>query len=223
MEERKCHSCGGDPGAGSFCQHCGTRLTEAEVPTPSDSPPATTPPAPTPPQIVVQQAPAKRKGCRSGCLIIGGITLMVLAAGAFLGWRFVNDEVLPGIQETADQFSTFSEIPPGPCYDLETEDGLLTGWTEVSCNGPRQVEVTFAASFNEGPYPGDLYLTEAAADTCPAAFERYVGVSPEQSPYDVDWLLPTEAMWADGTRQGICLVVTNDGSALTGTVKGSET
>lgn len=144
-------------------------------------------------------------------------------AGVFLGWRFVNEEVLPGIQETADQFSTVSETPPGPCYDLDSEDGLLTGWTEVSCSGPRQVEVSFAGSFDEGPYPGDLYLTDVATETCLGAFERYVGVSPEQSAYDVDWLLPTEAMWVNGARQGICLIVTNDGSALTGTVKGSAT
>lgn len=120
-------------------------------------------------------------------------------------------------------FTPVSESPPGPCYDLETEDGVLLGWSDVSCSGTRQVEVSFAALFEEGPYPGDDYLADTADDTCTTAFENYVGVSPEQSAYGVDWLLPTEAMWSAGVRKGICLVVADDGSPLTGTVKGSET
>ena len=147
----------------------------------------------------------------------------LLAVAAYFGWRFVNDEILPGIEETADVFTPVSESPPGPCYDLEAENGVLIDFTEVSCSGTRQVEVSFAALFEEGPYPGDEYLADTAEDTCTTAFENYVGVSPEQSAYGVDWLLPTEDMWSSGVRKGICLVVADDGSALTGTVKGSET
>lgn len=151
------------------------------------------------------------------------IFLGLLVVGAYFGWRFVNDEILPGLEETADVFTPVSESPPGPCYDIEAENGVLLDWTEVSCSGPRQVEVSFAALFEEGPYPGDDYLVDNAEDTCLTAFETYVGLSPEQSAYDIDWLLPTEAMWADGIRKGICLVVSDDGAPLTGTVKGSET
>lgn len=175
------------------------------------------------PPLLAGQPSAKRSGCRSGCLIIGVVALVVLVVGGFFVWRYFTDEVLPGIQGAVDDVTSFSEAPPGPCHDLETQDGFLTGWTEVSCSGPRQVEVSFAAAFDEGPFPGDEYLTSTAADTCLAAFERYVGVTPEQSAYDVDWLLPTEEMWADGALQGICLVVSDDGSVLTGTVKGSRT
>lgn len=221
--ERKCVSCGADPGVGSFCQHCGTPQSGNEAPEGSDRQSATPPTAPTPPAPAVQQTPPKRKGFRTGCLIIGVVALVVIAAGVFFAWRFFNNEILPGIQETTDQFTSLNEAPPGPCYDLETEDGVLTAWTEVSCDGSRQAEVSFAALFEEGPYPGDQYLFDTAADTCLTAFENYVGVSPEQSAYDVDWLMPTEAMWADGVRKGICLVVADDGSLLTGTVKGSET
>jgi Septum formation len=257
--ERKCVSCGADPGEGAFCQHCGTRqptdgtpvpdnppasdppfppVSPAPPPTPPQVPAATPPlipgqpvPAPTPPQVPAatpplisgQPVPAKRSGCRSGCLIVGVVAVVLVVVGGFLAWRFFRNEVLPGIQETVDEVGTFADTPPGPCYDLETDNGLLTGWTEVPCSGPRQVEVSFSASFEDGPFPGDAYLTDTAADTCVASFERYVGISPEQSAYDADWLLPTEDMWASGSRQGICLVVSDDGSALTGTVKGSDT
>lgn len=235
--ERTCPSCGAEPGAGSFCQHCGTRLAGDEAPA-TDQPSAAAPPpeseaAPAPAPATPpsgEQIPAKRSGCRSGCLIIGVIALAAVGLGGFLGWQYVSEEILPrvqdalpGIQATADEFATLSETPAGPCYDIETEDDVLTGWTEVSCSGPRQVEVSFAATFEPGPWPGDDYLAETAADTCTSAFERYVGSTPDESDYGVEWLLPTEAMWADGSRQGICLVVSDDGSALTGTIKGSET
>jgi hypothetical protein len=222
MVERQCPSCGSDPGTGSFCQHCGTPLTQANGADALEAPPATSPPTSAPPQSAAPQSPPRRRGLRSGCLIAGAIVLALVAGGAFFVWRFVSNEILPGIQETADQFTALSEAPPGPCFDLEIEDGYLTGWDEVSCSGPRQVEVSFGASFEEGPWPGDEYLTSTAANTCLAAFETYVGVTPEQSAYEADWLLPTEAQWAEGVRKGICLVVADDGSALTGTVKGSE-
>lgn len=229
--ERKCEPCGADPGVGAFCQHCGARQPTDGAPAIPDSPPTPPPPTPDPPQAVVptpplipgQQTPVKRSGCRSGCLAVSVIAIVLVAVGGFLAWRFFNNEVLPGLQATVEEVDALSQAPPGPCYDLETDGGFLTGWTEVPCTGPRQVEVSFSASFEDGPFPGDEYLTDTAADTCVASFERYVGISPEQSAYDADWLLPTEEMWASGSRQGICLVVSDDGSALTATVKGSDT
>lgn len=187
-----------------------------ESPQPTAPPP---PPQPTP----VQQTPPQRRGLRTGCLIVGVIFLGVLAAGAYFGWRFINDEILPGVDEATEVFTPLDESPPGPCFDVQAEGGVLTDWTEVSCDGPRQVEVTFAAGFEDGPFPGDQYLVESAEDTCLNAFETYVGISPEQSRYDYDFLLPTEEMWDGGRRNGICLVVADDGSTLTGLVKGSET
>ena len=170
---------------------------------------------------MAQQAPPKRSGFRVGCLIVAAIGLGLLAVGTFFAWRFIDEEVLPGIDEATDILSPLSDSPPGPCYDLEVENGFLTGWNEVSCEGSRQAEVSFAALFEEGPYPGDEYLNNTAADTCRRAFENYVGVSPEESSFDADWLMPTETIWADGVRKGICLVVSDDGSELTGEVKGS--
>lgn len=223
--ERTCPSCGADPGAGSFCQHCGTRQPDGAGPAAGDSQdtPQTPESAPQPvaPQPV-QQTPKKRSGLRTGCLVAGLIVLAVVVVGVYLVWQFVSDEILPEVQEATEAFTPLSESPPGPCFDLESDDGVLTGWNEVSCNGPRQVEVSFAALFEDGPFPGNDYLTENASETCLNAFETYVGISPEQSQYDVNWLIPTEDQWENGNRKGICLVVSDDGSTLTGTVKGSE-
>lgn len=220
--ERKCPSCGADPGTGSFCQHCGTGLSDEAAPTSSGQQQAPVTPPPVAPQPV-QQTPKKRSGVRTGCLVVGLVAVVLVAAGAWFAWQFVSDEILPGIEESTELFTPLSESPPGPCFDLETDAGVVTGWDEVSCDGPRQVEVSFAALFEEGPFPGDEYLNDNAAETCLNAYETYVGISPEESEYDVNWLVPTESQWADGVRKGICLVVSDDGSTLTGTVKGSET
>ncbi|MEX1249276.1 MAG: septum formation family protein [Acidimicrobiia bacterium] len=180
---------------------------------------------PTPP-IVAGQVPAKRRGCSTGCLIIGVVVMAVLAIGAFIVWRYIESNILPtiqGVEEVVDEFGSIALVPgpPGPCYDLEVEDGLVTGWAEVSCDGPRDVEAFFWAEFNDEPFPGDEYIADAAADTCAEAFEVYVGTTVGQSQYDLDWIVPSEATWAEGDREAVCLVVSGTGSPLTGTVKGS--
>ena len=88
------------------------------------------------------------------------------------------------------------------------------------CHGPRSVEVTYLAVFNEGPFPGDQYLADEAADTCRDAFEGYVGIPPGQSQYDFSWIVPTEETWATGSRHGICLVIPGEGGSFDGRYQG---
>ena len=227
--ERKCSACGADPGEGSFCQHCGTPLTPEATgpPTAAGAPPPQpapqqSPPAQAPPQQPPAPQPRRRSFFSGGCLIAGLIVIAVLGVGGFFAWQFISEEVLPEIQETTDVFTAFNEAPPGPCFEVQASGGVLSDWTEVSCDGPRQIEVTFAAPYEEGPYPGDNYLVDNADSTCREAFETYVGISAEQSIFDYDWLIPDEDLWANGVRSGICLVVSDDGSPITETVKGSE-
>jgi hypothetical protein len=240
--QRVCGSCGQDPGAGAFCQHCGTRLTgPGDMPSNQDESPSAPPPQPAvpapPPQAVVpapppqapaaSQVPARRKGRGAGCLIVVFVVLAAVTAGMFLAWRYIESEILPsiqGVQEVADQFENLTGVPgpPGPCYDLDVERGLVIGWVEVSCDGPRDVEAFFWADFRDEPYPGDVYIADAAAHTCGEAFALYIGATVERSQYAVDWIVPSEATWSRGDRETVCLVVSGAGSPLTGTVKGSN-
>lgn len=247
--ERACQSCGREPGAGSFCQHCGTKLADMDQPadtqlpgpapaqTPPQSTPTTTPgqnpppvaqPPAMPPQagatppVVASQPVKKRSGCLTGGLIVGGLVLLGIVVGGFFVWRWVSKEILPEVDQATESLTAFSETPPGPCIDVEGEDGVLTSWTEADCSGPRMAEITYSAAFNDGPFPGDEYLADNAASTCRDAFEGYVGVPPEQSEFEYSWIVPTAETWAAGSRHGICLAITGDGSDITGELKGSN-
>ncbi len=176
----------------------------------------------TQPVIQGQSVQPKKSGCLTVGLIVGALIVLVIGVGGFLAWRFITTEVLPEVEEATAGLTPFSETPPGPCIDLEGEDGVLTSWSEVSCDGPRQAEVTYSAAFNDGPFPGDQFLADNAASTCRDAFEGYVGVPPDRSSYDFSWIVPTAETWAAGTRHGICLAISGDGGALTGEIKGSN-
>lgn len=169
-----------------------------------------------------QSVQSKKSGCLVVGLIVGAFIVLSVGVGGFLGWRFIANEVLPEFTEATGGLTPFSDTPPGPCIDLEGDDGVLTSWSEVSCDGPRQAEVTYSAAFNDGPFPGDQYLTDNAASTCRDAFQGYVGIPPDRSSYDFSWIVPTAITWAAGTRQGICLVISGDGGAITGEIKGSN-
>ena len=45
------------------------------------------------------------------------------------------------------------------------------------------------------------------ADKCLSAFEPYVGLDPDESRLDFDFLTPDEDNWNDGQRTLICLVL----------------
>ena len=229
--QHTCGSCGREAGSGSYCQHCGSQLSDGPeaIPTPSPTPD----PQPRPQSVApttddeptAQPAPParpQRSGWLTGCLIASVVVAALLVVGGYFGWRFFNDEILPEIQEVTGEAIPFSETPPGPCIDLEAESGLLADWTEASCDGPRNAEITYSAAFNDGPYPGDQYLADQATITCRDAFEGYVGIPPDQSRYGFSWIVPTEETWANGSRHGICLVIPGDGGVLTGVIKGAE-
>ena len=225
--ERVCGSCGRDAGTGAFCPHCGAQVDVVAAP----SSPEPTPSSPEAVSTDPPRAPAKRRGCGTVFLIAVVVVIGLVAVGGLLAWRYVDNEVLANLQgfeameDMVGQFETLDLVPgpPGPCFDLEVDGGLVTGFDEVDCDGPRDVEAFFSAQFRDESFPGDGYLADAAEHTCGEAFIVYVGATVEASRYSLDWLVPSAQTWADGDREAVCLVVSADGSPLTGTIKGSAT
>jgi hypothetical protein len=246
-----CGTCGREPGAGAFCQHCGADLSlarptaaevegdDANVAQGTDSGAAPTPgapPPPPPPQVVYVQAPPEstpqpssgsKKGCASGCGITVLVALLAVAVAAFLGWRWYQANVAPTVEGIGtafeDSFGDFAQSGDavGPCFDLEfDDDGVVSTWSEVDCGGSRDAEVFHRWTFRDGSYPGMEALEAEAFDTCVGWFEDYVGVPYSESSLRVNWLVPTDTLWADGRREGVCTVGAAQGP-LIGPVKGS--
>lgn len=146
-----------------------------------------------------------------------------MALLAVVVWWWFSNNVRPQVESAIDEFDAAMaeiEAEPGPCLDLDVGDGVLAGWTEVDCSGPHDVEVTYWATFDDGPFPGDAYLAERALATCTDAFEGYVGVRADDSVYDVRWVVPSETTWGNGDRQGICLAVSDE--PMNEAIKGSN-
>ena len=112
-----------------------------DTPPPPAAPPSqpapTGEPAATPPIV---PAGTQRSGCRTGCLVTAIVVVAIVAVGGFFAWRWIDVEFINPPTTFPSDFFAFEELPPGPCYDLDTEGGFLTGWTEVSCDGPRPRE-----------------------------------------------------------------------------------
>lgn len=178
-------------------------------------PPTRPPPPPTRPAEAVgptRQPSGAARGC--GC----GVAILVLIAliGAGVAFFFVSSSGLElssgGIEVTAT---------PGQCVDLVGDDGVVLGTSTVPCSEPHDAEAFHRAQFADGPFPGDAVVADQADATCLAEFEDYVGIGYYDSEYWIDWLVPSADGWATGDREVVCLLVSGDGSPLTGSAHGS--
>lgn len=87
----------------------------------------------------------------------------------------------------------------------------------VDCAEPHDGEVFHVEEMTE--------LTEEALtagdETCYAEYEAYVGVPYEESVYYYTTMTPTQSSWDLGDRQLACILVGDEGTQLTGSLKGS--
>ena len=121
-----------------------------------------------------------------------------------------------------------SAIAPSATLDVGTcVNGVAVGQAigsvdPVSCTSPHDSEIVGAATHPDAAaYPGQAALETFAAPPCIAAFNAYVGRDFQTSSLNMLPILPTEARWASGDRVITCVVVSNDGTKLTSSVKDS--
>ena len=135
----------------------------------------------------------------------------------------VEDEDSGGIVE-GDDVSVY-ELEPGDCLNLPTEgEAPIEELPRRDCDEPHDAEVYAIDDLTTDAenYPG---LDVVAADTeriCRGdAFERYVGTDVESSRYGYYYLFPSDDSWEQGDREYVCMVISLDGSSLTGSAEGS--
>lgn len=124
------------------------------------------------------------------------------------------------------EFESPEDLAVGDCYDPieDPDDDALLAAIILPCAEPHANEVfgvEQVAGAPTAPFPGLDDLEDEAEDLCDAAFEDYVGIDFNRSRLSYIYYTPTEATWAAGDREVIC-VIDGEGEPITGSVKGTQ-
>jgi hypothetical protein len=139
-----------------------------------------------------------------GFILVGGLTC--LAVGAVL--------VLDPVERKADEVR-FDDLRVGPCL-RELDPGEQARSVRVApCDEDHAAEVFSTFDLAGGDFPGEEAVGRRAEEECE---ERLAG---REDPVDLDryavaTVAPTAQSWENGDRVVHCLLVTPDGTPLTG-------
>jgi hypothetical protein len=90
----------------------------------------------------------------------------------------------------------------------------------VDCDEPHDNEVIANEDLTGSDYPGQEQVENRASQICYDQFAPYVGISYEESIYDIGWLFPTADTWAAGDREVICFAYDLEFAKITGSING---
>jgi hypothetical protein len=169
------------------------------------------------------------RGMAIAGIVLG--TLGTLAWAAVIGFVVIavnnedfQDAFTEGFQESYQQGLQEGmglDYGEGECFDLPYESVDLEDITATDCGGEHTSEVIGVHLLDGGEYPGTAEMEQSFEELCLASFESYVGVPYEESALTMYPITPTEATWAFGDRQILCVVEDAEGIPLTGSVAGS--
>jgi hypothetical protein len=118
------------------------------------------------------------------------------------------------------QTSAF-DLEVGDCFSTD-DISTVTEVTVVDCGASHVYEVfgltDYEASATDA-FPGDDTLNTAADAACRPAFNDYVGIAYDDSDWYGTFINPSESTWADGDREIVCVLHTQEETAVTGSAK----
>lgn len=145
----------------------------------------------------------------AGCSLLGG-------AGTGTG---VDPQ--PGAGENTDVFT----IQVGDCLNDGGSVGEVSEVPTVPCTEPHDSEAYASIIMDDGDFPGQQAADDQAVADCTTEFNAFVGLDYQTSKLDFAYYFPTEASWANGDREILCLILAVDeaGNAVkvTGSLKGA--
>lgn len=109
----------------------------------------------------------------------------------------------------------------GTCYQDPGAVDEVSDVETVDCGEAHDYEVFALFDLDDGDYPGQEAVGEAALQGCFLDFEQYVGRDYQSSELDMTWLIPTSDSWGDGDREVVCTLFEFAGGQLTGSMKDS--
>lgn len=144
----------------------------------------------------------------SGCSLLGQVS--DLAGGG-------GDNTDTGTQD--DVF----KLVPGDCFNDESDAETVSTVDIVECSVPHTWEAYASIQMTEDTYPGEDATKTEADNACNQPFTDYVGLGYDDSAYDYSFYYPTQETWDDTVlhdREILCLATSDDGSQITGSLKG---
>jgi hypothetical protein len=80
----------------------------------------------------------------------------------------------------------------------------------------------YVVDMPDGAYPTEDAMDQFAFEQCIPAFGSYVGVSYEESVYELTYVTPTEDGWNDGDHAIQCVAYHPENLELTATLRGAN-
>ncbi|MFV0451272.1 MAG: septum formation family protein [Propioniciclava sp.] len=153
------------------------------------------------------------------------LTSLALATGSAVllsGCSSLIEAATEGSSEGVED--AMPSIDVGQCTDLDTprtdEGTEVDDIATVDCAGPHKWEAYAETTLEGDTYPGEEEAWQQADSFCREQFTPFVGISYEESSFDLISLYPIEHSWnLAGDRLVTCLVGSDAGD-LTGSLKG---
>ena len=149
-------------------------------------------------------------------LLAVGAASLVLAGCSLLPGGNGSTGTDTGTEEGDDVFS----IEVGDCLNDADVSEEVSTVPIVECSEPHDSEAYDAGDLDDGDFPGDDAIGQAAELLCGPSFESFIGLGYEASAYDYSYYFPTEESWAAGDREVLCVAFADDASKITGSLKG---
>lgn len=122
------------------------------------------------------------------------------------------------IVEPNEQTDAFA-LQVGDCLNDAAAAGEVTTVPTVPCDEPHDSEVYAAFELGQSKYLGEDVTIGKAEAVCLPAFEEFVGEPYLESRFDFAFYYPTEASWASGDREVLCVIYDPEGP-VTGSLRG---
>ena len=143
----------------------------------------------------------------------------VAGAAVFL-WAVATNRI-----DTGDDSAPFAEADVGDCLGEVPEAAVVFELDFVSCDVAHAAEVYAVGDLNPDrsrEYPGDAAILLEVETACFAAFEPYVGITYEQSVFEVFYLYPRQLGWKSVGGGGYYCMLVEVGETSIGTAFHSD-
>lgn len=110
-----------------------------------------------------------------------------------------DEDELPTRKSTLD-------LEAGDCFDeTDPEEELVYDVLPRPCDEPHSLEVLGSVELKPGKFPGDAAIDRRTED-CLEVFEDYVGISYDDSRFELYWYTPTADSWRNNKDRSITCV-----------------